>query len=45
MSALTTIVGFGGLILSFYPGLRSIGWLALLGIGAIAALVSGYVSG
>ena len=34
MSALTTMVGFGGLILSFYPGLRSIGWLALLGIGA-----------
>ena len=34
LSALTTVVGFGGLILSFYPGLRSIGWLAVIGIGA-----------
>lgn len=33
MSALTTMAGFGGLLLSFHPGLRSIGILANLGIG------------
>jgi uncharacterized protein len=33
MSALTTMISFGGLILSFYPGLRSIGILAVIGIG------------
>ncbi len=33
MSALTTMTGFGGQILSFYPGLRSIGILAVMGIG------------
>lgn len=38
---LTTAVGFAGLLLSFYPGMRSIGVLAVLGIGTtlIAALV------
>lgn len=41
MSAFTTMVGFGGLLLSFHPGLRSIGLLAVVGIGAtlLAALV------
>ncbi|WP_022836703.1 efflux RND transporter permease subunit [Salisaeta longa] len=34
MSSLTTMMGFGGLILSFHPGLRSIGLLAVTGIGA-----------
>ena len=39
--ALTTMVGFAGLLLSFSPGMRSIGLLALLGIGTtlIAALI------
>lgn len=41
MASLTTMVGFGGLLLSFHPGLRSIGELAVVGIGAtlVAALV------
>ncbi len=41
MSSLTTMIGFGGLLLSFHPGLRSIGQLAVLGIGTtlVAALV------
>ncbi len=41
MSSLTTMIGFGGLLLSFHPGLRSIGELAVLGIGAtlLAALL------
>ena len=41
MGALTTMVGFSGLMLSFHPGLRSIGQLALIGIGTtlLAALL------
>ncbi len=41
MSSLTTMIGFGGLLLSFHPGLKSIGQLAVLGIGTtvLAALV------
>jgi hypothetical protein len=41
MSACTTMVGFSGLLLSMYPGLRSIGELAVLGIALtlVAALV------
>jgi len=37
----TTAMGFGGLALSFHPGLRSIGVLALIGFGTtlLAALV------
>ncbi|MEM6456984.1 MAG: MMPL family transporter [Acidobacteriota bacterium] len=31
MAAASTLVGFGGLILSHYPGLRSIGYVAILG--------------
>jgi len=40
VSGLTTLVGFGGQILSFHPGLRSIGELAGVGIGltVLAAL-------
>lgn len=40
VGALTTMIGFGGLLLSFHPGLQSLGQLAVLGIGAalIAAL-------
>jgi predicted RND superfamily exporter protein len=32
LSALTTIVGFGTLITTHYPGLQSMGWMALLGV-------------
>lgn len=40
MAALTTMVGFAGQLLSFHPGLRSIGMLAVIGIGTtlVAAL-------
>lgn len=31
MAAVTTMVGFGSLVVSSYPGLRSIGYLAILG--------------
>ncbi len=34
MGAITTMVGFGGLLLSFHPGLNTIGSLAIAGIGA-----------
>jgi len=41
MASLTTMMGFAGLLLSFHPGLRSIGELAVVGIGTtlLAALV------
>ena len=41
MGAVTTMVGFGGLLLSFHPGLNTIGALAIVGIGAtlLAALL------
>ena len=41
MGALTTMVGFSGLLLSFHPGLNTIGALALAGIGTtlLAALL------
>ena len=41
MGSLTTMIGFGGLLLSFHPGLRSIGLLAVIGIGTtlVSALV------
>lgn len=37
MGSLTTMVGFAGLLLSFHPGLSSIGQLAVIGIGATLA--------
>lgn len=37
MGALTNLIGFGGLLLSSHPGLRSIGVLAVIGIGATLA--------
>ena len=37
MGALTTLIGFAGLLLSFHPGLRSIGLLAAVGIGTTIA--------
>ncbi len=41
MASLTTMVGFGGLLLSFHPGLHSIGSLAVAGIAMtlLAALI------
>lgn len=41
VSALTTIVGFGGLLFSIHPGMASIGELAILGITLtlVAALI------
>ncbi len=38
VAALTTMVGFGSLVLSHYPGLRSMGAAAILGAGATAVL-------
>ena len=34
MGSLTTMIGFAGLLLSFHPGLHTIGELAVVGIGA-----------
>jgi predicted RND superfamily exporter protein len=38
LSALTTIVGFGSLATTHYPGLRSMGWVATLGTAATCFL-------
>ena len=32
LAALTTVVGFGSLVLTHYPGLQSIGWMTALGV-------------
>ncbi len=37
MGSLTTMLGFAGLLLSFHPGLESIGMLAVIGIGSTLA--------
>ena len=37
MGAATNMIGFGGLVVSSHPGLRSIGILAVVGIGATLA--------
>jgi predicted exporter len=41
LAALTTVVGFGSLILTHYPGLQSIGWMTGLGVllSCFAAIV------
>ena len=41
MGAVTTMIGFAGLLLSFHPGLNTIGALAVVGIGTtlVAALL------
>jgi hypothetical protein len=41
LTSLTTTIGFGSLVSSHYPGLRSIGWVTALGIFAclLAALI------
>lgn len=38
VAALTTIIGFGSLVLSHYPGLRSVGFAAILGALATAVI-------
>ena len=38
IAAVTTMVGFGSLVLSHYPGLRSMGWIAILGTSTTAIL-------
>jgi predicted RND superfamily exporter protein len=38
VAALTTVVGFGSLVLSHYPGLRSVGFAAILGAMATALI-------
>jgi hypothetical protein len=38
VAALTTVVGFGSLVLSHYPGLRSVGGAAILGALSTAVL-------
>jgi len=38
VAALTTVVGFGSLVLSHYPGLRSVGFAAILGALATAII-------
>lgn len=32
LAALTTLVGYGSLVTSHYPGLRSVGWMTVLGV-------------
>lgn len=41
LAALTTIVGFGSLITSHYPGLRSVGWMTVFSVSltCLAAVV------
>ncbi|MEE8432324.1 MAG: MMPL family transporter [Candidatus Desulfatibia sp.] len=41
LTSLTTIIGFGSIILSHYPGLKSMGYVAIIGISAcmIASIV------
>ena len=34
LTSLTTLVGFGSIALSHYPGLRSMGYVAVIGISA-----------
>lgn len=38
ISNLTSIVGFGGLLFTSSVGLRSIGWVSVLGLGIITSL-------
>ena len=34
LTSLTTLVGFGSIVLAHYPGLKSMGYVAVIGIGA-----------
>lgn len=45
MAAVTTSVGFGSLALSHYPGLRSIGFVAILGAVATALVAITFLPG
>jgi predicted RND superfamily exporter protein len=37
MCTVTTMLGFSGMTASFHPGLRSMGWLAIIGLGSVLA--------
>ncbi len=43
VGALTTMVGFGGLLLSFHPGLNTMGLLAVIGISTTLAAAVGFL--
>ena len=43
VGTLTTMVGFGGLLLSFHPGLNSMGTLAVLGLGTTLLAAVGFL--
>ncbi|MFB6248320.1 MAG: RND family transporter [Salinibacter sp.] len=45
MGTLTTAIGFGGLLLSFHPGLNSIGTLAAIGLGTTLAAAVVFLPG
>jgi hypothetical protein len=45
MGTLTTAIGFGGLLLSFHPGLNSIGVLAAIGLGTTLLAAIGFLPG
>jgi predicted RND superfamily exporter protein len=45
MGTLTTAIGFGGLLLSFHPGLNSMGVLAALGLGTTLLAAVGFLPG
>jgi len=34
LTSFTTLVGFGSIVLAHYPGLKSMGYVAVIGIGA-----------
>ena len=45
MGTLTTMIGFGGLLLSFHPGLNSMGTLAAAGLGTTLAAAVVFLPG
>ena len=45
MGTLTTAIGFGGLLLSFHPGLNSMGTLAVVGLGTTLAAAIVFLPG
>jgi predicted RND superfamily exporter protein len=45
MGTLTTMIGFGGLLLSFHPGLNSMGTLAVVGLGTTLAAAIVFLPG
>jgi predicted RND superfamily exporter protein len=45
MGTITTMIGFGGLLLSFHPGLNTIGTLAAIGLGTTLAAALVFLPG